>query len=123
MEYSKFMIMNCPINEETSDGALVGRCWFHLENGKTCERHGDVSAALIMFKSTGNLVNESDFYALPKLPKPPLNRLLYETDTSLECCHVCGSSLRRKYNLLGGYIRLFKTTKCIQPKCDNYWSH
>ena len=38
--------MNCPIREYTADGDCVGRCWFFLPDGKTCERHGDVSKAV-----------------------------------------------------------------------------
>lgn len=34
---------NCPVQERTADGRPVGRCWFHLPDGKTCPRHGDVS--------------------------------------------------------------------------------
>lgn len=27
---------NCPINEQAGDGLVVGRCWHHLPDGKTC---------------------------------------------------------------------------------------
>ena len=50
--------MNCPINECTADGTMVGRCWFHLEDGKTCPRHGDVSDAVKLFLKTGELTKE-----------------------------------------------------------------
>lgn len=50
--------MNCPINERTADGDLVGRCWFYLPDGKTCPRHGDVSTAVITFEATGELTPE-----------------------------------------------------------------
>ncbi len=50
--------MNCPINERTGDGILVGRCWFLLKNGNTCPRHGDVSEAVKLFKATGELTKE-----------------------------------------------------------------
>jgi hypothetical protein len=50
--------MNCPINERTADGVLVGRCWYHLPDGKTCPRHGDVGAAVETFEKTGKLTKE-----------------------------------------------------------------
>jgi len=55
---SRISVCNCPINEQTGDGTLVGRCWFYLEDGKTCPRHGDVSKAVEKFKETGNLTLE-----------------------------------------------------------------
>jgi hypothetical protein len=45
--------VNCPVIEQTGDGARVGRCWFHLEDGKTCPRHGDVSVEVEKFERTG----------------------------------------------------------------------
>ena len=48
---------NCPINERTGDGILVGRCWFSLKNNK-CPRHGDVSKAVEKYKIDGTLTNE-----------------------------------------------------------------
>jgi hypothetical protein len=54
--------MNCPINERTGDGRLVGRCWFHLEeqDGRyICPRHGDVTKAVEHFKETNELTPES----------------------------------------------------------------
>ena len=33
---------NCAIRERTADGVSVGPCTFHLENGTTCPRHGNV---------------------------------------------------------------------------------
>ncbi len=44
---------NCPINEQTADGAIVGRCWFYLKDGKTCPRHGDVSKAVERYTNNG----------------------------------------------------------------------
>ena len=49
---------NCPINERTADGILVGRCCHYLSDGKTCPRHGDVSRAVKMYENTGRLTNE-----------------------------------------------------------------
>jgi len=108
--------MNCPINEEIADGDLVGRCWFHLEDGKTCERHGDVSVAVSMFESNGKLVKESDFYAMPNPLKPPSGRLRYASDSNKpsDFCSKCGSSLKRVWLFI-------RTKKCIQPNCSNYW--
>ena len=45
--------MNCPIREQTADGVVVGRCWFHLPDGKTCPRHGDVYPEVVHCQSTG----------------------------------------------------------------------
>lgn len=39
-------IRNCPVIETTADGVSAGRCWFYMEDGKTCPRHGDVTSAL-----------------------------------------------------------------------------
>ena len=50
---------NCPINEQTADGVAVGRCWFHLPDGKTCPRHGDVSKEVAYYKQTGRTTLES----------------------------------------------------------------
>lgn len=51
---------NCPINEQTGDGVVVGRCWFSLENGVTCPRHGDVSKEVQTFNKTGKLTLENE---------------------------------------------------------------
>lgn len=53
-------IGSCPIHEQTADGICVGRCWFHLPNGKTCQRHGDVSEAVEKYKQTGKLTLETN---------------------------------------------------------------
>lgn len=52
--------MNCPINEMTGDGAVVGRCWFHLPDGVTCPRHGDVSKEVAYFVATGKATLEKN---------------------------------------------------------------
>ncbi len=44
--------MNCPIDEQTADGDLVGRCYLHLPDGKTCPRHGDVGPEVDRFNKT-----------------------------------------------------------------------
>jgi hypothetical protein len=59
--YERPFSNNCPINERTADGKLVGRCWFTLKN-KICPRHGDVSKAVEHYNKTGELVAE-DLYA------------------------------------------------------------
>lgn len=46
---------SCPVRERTGDGVSVGRCWFHLPDGKTCPRHGDVSAQVEEYRQTGKL--------------------------------------------------------------------
>jgi hypothetical protein len=51
---------NCPINEQTGDGAPVGKCDFFLEDGKICPRHGDVSEALALFEKSRVLTLEND---------------------------------------------------------------
>lgn len=51
--------MNCPINEQTADGRTCGRCWFHLPDGKTCPRHGDVSDEVARFEETGHCTLEN----------------------------------------------------------------
>lgn len=51
---------NCPINEQTGDGRVFGRCWFHLPDGVTCPRHGDVSFEVEVFKKEGVLTLEND---------------------------------------------------------------
>lgn len=67
---------NCPIREVTADGVSVGRCYFHLPDGKTCERHGDVSWEVEHHKKTGLLTREdkrgSTFieYAEPQMKDP-----------------------------------------------------
>ena len=52
---------NCPINEQTADGHVCGRCWFFLEDGKTCPRHGDVSGPVERYKTGGGLTLETEF--------------------------------------------------------------
>lgn len=51
---------NCPINEQTGDGTICGRCWFYLQDGKFCPRHGDVSKAVEIYKQTGRLTIENE---------------------------------------------------------------
>ncbi len=48
----------CPINEQTGDGKIVGRCWFFLKDGKTCPRHGDVSIAVRRYEDKKELTLE-----------------------------------------------------------------
>ena len=45
---------NCPIHEQTADGAPCGRCYYHLPDGKTCPRHGDVSVEVERDINTGH---------------------------------------------------------------------
>ena len=52
-------VKNCPILEVTGDNVPCGRCWFYLPDGKTCPRHGDVSAAVELYKKTSKLTLES----------------------------------------------------------------
>lgn len=48
---------NCPINERTADGDLVGRCYYYLKDGH-CPRHGDVTEAVTRYIETGELTKE-----------------------------------------------------------------
>ena len=52
--------MNCPINEQTADGKTCGRCWFHLPDGVTCPRHGDVSVEVAYLNVTGHTTLENE---------------------------------------------------------------
>jgi hypothetical protein len=51
--------MDCPINEQTGDGATCGRCCFHLPDGITCPRHGDVSVEVERFNREGHITLEN----------------------------------------------------------------
>lgn len=51
---------NCPVRERTADGVNVGRCCFHLPDGKTCSRHGNVEAAITLYRESGKLTDEND---------------------------------------------------------------
>ena len=55
----KLFINNCPINEQTANDEIVGRCWFYLKNDK-CPRHGDVSNAQRRYIATGELTLENE---------------------------------------------------------------
>ena len=59
---------NCPINEQTADGKVCGRCWFFLSDGATCPRHGDVSVELQHYKDTGHLTLENNMRKRKGLP-------------------------------------------------------
>lgn len=43
---------NCSVRERTADGVFVGVCWFHLEDGTTCQRHGVVKIPLTKNKNS-----------------------------------------------------------------------
>ncbi len=58
--------MNCPIIEQTADGDNVGRCWFHLPDGKTCPRHGDVSVEVDCYNGLGGLTLECEHKRMNK---------------------------------------------------------
>jgi len=116
--------MNCPIIEETADGISVGRCSFYLSDGKTCDRHGDVSVAIKKYNEHGICMKEREFNVLQKPDDPTewpcCNELIRESDEShagdpSKFCFKCGSSLKRKW-----FIR---TSSCIQPECSNYWEN
>lgn len=48
---------NCAIREMTGDGVSVGRCMFFAP-GDVCPRHGDVSAAMKLYRERGKLTDE-----------------------------------------------------------------
>jgi hypothetical protein len=61
------------------------------------------------------MVKESVHFLKVSLPQPPPNRLILESDgLPSHLCPRCGSSLKRKY-------MFFRTKKCIQPLCSNYF--
>jgi hypothetical protein len=51
-------VHHCPILEQTGDGIPCGRCWFFLKDGKTCPRHGDVSAEVEIYQEKTMLTRE-----------------------------------------------------------------
>lgn len=52
-------LRGCAVNERTGDGRRVGRCWFHVVDGK-CPRHGDVLRVQTEYARTGRLTDEWD---------------------------------------------------------------
>ena len=60
--------MNCPINEQTADGNPVGKCGFHLPDGKTCPRHGDVSVEVDRWNYNGHSTLENVMRKRKRLP-------------------------------------------------------
>lgn len=56
----RHVVKNCPINERTGDGVLVGRCWFALK-GNECPRHGNVENAMKHFEQTKKLTPEGGY--------------------------------------------------------------
>lgn len=60
--------MNCPINEQTADGTIVGQCCYYLKDGKTCPRHGDVSLEVERRLETGRCTLEDKWRSLRRLP-------------------------------------------------------
>lgn len=59
---------NCPIIEQTGDGTPCGRCWFNLEAGCVCPRHGDVGPELALFEYTGQTTLENRMRERKGLP-------------------------------------------------------
>lgn len=62
-------VANCPIIEQMGDGTTVGRCWFHLPDGKTCSRHGDVSVEVRIFQRYGHTTLENIMRRRKGLPR------------------------------------------------------
>jgi hypothetical protein len=67
------MSENCPINEQTADGTVVGRCWMTLSDG-VCPRHGDVQHELDRFRETGHTTVENLMRKRKGLPTFPPDR-------------------------------------------------
>ena len=61
------IVKHCPINEMTSSGCIIGRCWFYLENGQICPIHGDVSKAVEHYIKTGRCMLESEHAKLSQI--------------------------------------------------------
>lgn len=81
---------NCPILEVTVDGHSAGRCWFHLPDGKTCERHGDVSEARELYVATG-LAYPRGGPLMPTETRDPIEaRWNTEFGMDLPTCTDCG---------------------------------
>ena len=53
-------VVHCPIIEQTADGKTCGRCWFHLIDGRTCPRHGDVAIEVTKFLGTNHCTIENE---------------------------------------------------------------
>ena len=50
----------CAVLERTRDDAELGRCHMPLKDGKTCPRHGDVTEAMVRYRTTGELTDERE---------------------------------------------------------------
>lgn len=59
----------CAVRERTANGVSVGRCYFHVVDGK-CPRHGDVSKIQEHYSKTGRLTDEGDLFEA-RGQKPP----------------------------------------------------
>lgn len=60
---------NCPILEQTADGVNVGRCCYHLPDGQTCPRHGNVAVEVAENISTGKCTLENRMRKRKNLPE------------------------------------------------------
>ena len=66
--------MNCPIIEQTADGVRCGRCDFHLLDGRTCPRHGDVGPEVDQWNEIHLTTLENVMRKRKGLPTFPLER-------------------------------------------------
>ena len=58
-----YMLRNCAVRQYTADGTPVGRCFYYLDDGHTCPRHGDVARVQAHYEATGKLVDDFDLEA------------------------------------------------------------
>jgi len=63
-------------------------------------------------KTHGRIVESSKLLPDPEPPQPKPPRIIYEADGG-PFCNICSSSFKKRF--------FKKTSKCIQPKCSNYW--
>ena len=61
-----------------------------------------------------NMMNGNPDMVFDEKPEPPLSRIIQEGDCSSKC-KICGSSRAWKV------WPFVKSSKCIQPKCKNYY--
>jgi hypothetical protein len=79
----------CAVRERTADLVSVGRCWFNLEPGDVCPRHGDVREVMQRYRSCGKLTDELD---LPKKICPHHPNFVDVSDEV--ACASCGATIK-----------------------------
>lgn len=86
---------------------------FYLRPNQSCYRH---------CLNCNREWNVPDDPVEPALPKPPMNRLIRESEPGWRrpLCAKCGSSLYRTWRRW--FIKGRQEDGCIQPECENYHS-